>query len=177
MVRIASSTFEGMFLRALKVEGSVMGKLKEIGFDAARMEPSYTVEVWRKALQVASREYYPALSPAAAEFELGSRMVNGYLETLVGKVIHAAMPFLSADTLCARLPRFFTSGIVGDVKTPVVEKLGDKHYQVTLWGDGGVPWFTAGAVDATLKLTRVKPSVKVWDVKPDSFTVDITWTV
>lgn len=177
MVLIAASAFEGMFVRALKVDGVVAGKLRDIGFDPVRMEPAYTVDVWRKALQVASREYYPTLSPAAAEFELGARMVNGYLETLVGKVIHAAMPFLSADTLCVRLPRFFSSGIVGAVRTPEVTKVGDKHYTVTLWGDGGVPWFTAGAVDATLKLTRVKPSVKVWDVKPDNFTVDITWTV
>jgi uncharacterized protein (TIGR02265 family) len=161
----------------LKVEGPIVGRLKEIGFDPKRMEPTYTVEVWRKALQVASLEYYPQMSPAAAEFALGSRMVEGYLETLVGKVIQAAMPFLSADSLCMRLPRFFSSGIVGAVKQPEVKKVGEKLYKVTMFGEQGVPWFTAGAVDATLKLTKVKPNVQVDEVKADAFTINITWTV
>ncbi len=177
MVRIASSSFEGMFIRALKVDEVVAGKLREIGFDVKRMEPSYSVEVWRNALQVAGREYYPNLTPAAAEFELGTRMVNGYFETLIGKVLNAAMPFLSADTLCLRLPRFFSSGIEGPVKVPVVKKVGERHYTVTLFGEQGVPWFTAGAVDATLRLVKVKPVVQVAEMKADSFTVEMTWTV
>lgn len=177
MVRIAAGTFEGLFIRALKVDESMAGRLKELGFDLKRMEPSYSVEVWRKALQLAGREYYAQLSPSAAEFELGKRMVTGYFETLVGKVMQAAMPFLSADTLCLRLPRFFASGIVGDVKMPIVKKLGDKHYAVTLFGDQGVPWFTAGAMDTTLRLTKVTPTVQVSEVKADSFTVEVTWTV
>jgi len=177
MVRIASSTFEGMFIRALKVEGTVAAKMKEAGFDAVRMEPSYTVDVWRKCLQIAAAHYYPAQSPSAAEFSLGSKMVEGYLETIVGKMIKAAMPFLSADSLCMRLPRFFSSGIVGAVKQPEVSKLGERHYKVTLFGDQGVPWFTAGAIDTTLRLTKVKPTVTAVDVKAESFSCDITWTV
>lgn len=177
MVQIAAGTFEGMFIRALKVDEVVAGKLREAGFDIKRMEPSYAVEVWRKTLQIAAREYYGNLSPSAAEFELGKRMVSGYFETLVGKVMQAAMPFLSADTLCLRLPRFFSSGIVGDVKMPEVKKVGDKRYAVTLFGEQGVPWFTAGAIDTTLRLTKVKPTVQVSEVKPESFTVEVTWTV
>lgn len=175
MVRIAGSTFEGLFVQSLKVDGAVAAKLREIGFDPARMETSYTVDVWRKALTVASLEYYPAMSPQQAEFELGSRMVKGYLDTIVGKVIQAALPFLSADSLCTRLPRFFSSGIEGQVKKPEVAKVGDRHYTCTLYGEQGVPWFTAGAVDATLRLTKVKPKVTVASVKPEAFTVDITW--
>jgi uncharacterized protein (TIGR02265 family) len=139
------------------------------------MEPTYSVEVWRQALQVASREYYPQLSPTDAEFQLGVRMVDGYFNTLVGKVLHAAMPFLSADTLCLRLPRMFSSGVVGPQKMPVVTKLGERHYAVQLFGDQGVPWFTAGSVDAALRQTKVTPTVRVAEVKADNFTIDITW--
>jgi hypothetical protein len=46
-----------------------------------------------------------------------------------------------------------------------------------MFGEQGVPWFTAGAVDATLKLTKVKPNVQVDEVKADAFTINITWTV
>jgi len=176
MVRIAAGTFEGLFVKELEVQGPIVAKLKEIGFDPARMEISYPVETWRKSLQLASMEYYPKLSPADGEFQLGARMVQGYFRTIVGKVIQAAMGFLSPDMLCVRLPRFFSSGVVGDVKTPVTSKVGDRHYTVTLYGDQGVPWFTAGAVDAALRMTKVSPSVRVAEVKPDNFTIDITWT-
>ncbi len=175
MVQIAASSFEGLFIQALKVEGQVVEKLKQVGFDAKRMEPAYGVDVWRKALQVASLEYYPKLSPSAAEFQLGSRMVEGYFGTIVGKMIQAAIPYLSADTLCLRLPRFFASGIVGEVKKPEVVKVADKHYTVKLFGDQGVPWFTAGAIDSVLRQTKVKPTCTVADVKADNFTIDITW--
>ncbi|MFZ5439882.1 MAG: DUF2378 family protein [Myxococcota bacterium] len=175
-VRIAASSFEGLFVRALKVEGPLVGKLRAVGFDPTRLEPSYPVEVWREALRLAGLEYFPTRAPNEAEFELGRRMVDGYFDTLVGKVIQAAMPFLKADTLCVRLPRFFSSGVVGDLKMPETKKLGDRHYETTLYGDQGVPWFTAGAVDAALRYTRVTPHVQVSSVKPDHFTIDITWT-
>lgn len=175
MVQIAASTFEGMFVRALKVSGPIVERLKQVGFDPNRMEPAYPVSVWRQSLGVAAIEYYPTLSPADAEFQLGARMVRGYLDTIVGKVIQAALPFLSPDALCMRLPRFFSSGIVGDVKPPEVVKVGPAHYQVTLFGEQGVPWFTAGAVDAVLRINKVSPRVKVLEVKPTNFTVDITW--
>lgn len=176
MVEIAVATFEGLFVRALKVEGPIVQKLREAGFDPERMEPSYPVSVWRRSLQVAAAEYFPQLSSTDAEFELGRRMVNGYLETLVGRVIQAALPFLSADALCTRLPRFFVSGIIGEVKTPVSKKVAERHFSVTLFGDGGVPWFTAGAIDAVLRSKGVKPTVVVASVKPTDFTVDVTWT-
>lgn len=174
-VRIPSATFEGMFIRALKVSGPVVEKLKAVGFDPTRMEPTYEVKVWRVALDVAAREYYPGKSATEAEFELGRRMVEGYLDTIVGKVIQAGMPYLSPDTLCLRLPRFFSSGIDGTVKPPESKKLGERHYQATLYGEQGVPWFTAGAIDTALRQLKVQPAVTVASVKPDHFVIDITW--
>lgn len=175
-VRITASTFEGMFQRGLEVDDAMAAKLRAIGFDIKRMEPSYPVSVWAEALRLAAREYFPQHSPADAEFELGKRMVDGYFATLVGKVLGAAMPFLSPDTLCTRLPRFFSTGVEGETKPAQIRKLGERHYEATLYGDQGVPWFTAGSVDSALRLTRVKPTVKVAEVKPDHFVIDITWS-
>lgn len=175
MVQIAAGSFEGLFIRALKVSGPIVDRLKAAGFEPDKMQPAYPVEVWRRALQIACLEYYPTLQPAQAEFELGKRMVDGYFETLVGKVLQATMPFLSTETLCKRLPRMFASGVVGEVKQPVAARVGERHYTVQLWGDQGVPWFTAGAVDSVLRKTKAEPTVTVADVKKDSFIIDIKW--
>jgi uncharacterized protein (TIGR02265 family) len=175
MLQIAASAFEGLFIQALQVQGPIVDKLRATGFDPARMETTYTVDVWRKALQVASLEYYPTLSPQDAEFQLGVRMVDGYFQTIIGKLIQAGMPFFSPDSLCKKLPRFFSSGVVGPQKMPVVTKVAEKHYTIQLYGDQGVPWFTAGSVDASLRKTKVVPTVRVAEVKADNFTLDITW--
>jgi uncharacterized protein (TIGR02265 family) len=174
MVQIAGSTFEGLFLKTLKVQGPIVQQLRRLGFDPEKMEAAYSVEVWRKSLQLAAKEYYPTLSSTDAEFQLGSRMVGGFLETIAGKVIAAALPFLSADGLCKRLPRFFSSGTIG-MPPPTLTHLGERHYQVTMYGDQGVPWFTAGAVDAVMRINQVTPNIKVETVTSTSFTVGIRW--
>lgn len=175
MTQIAAGSFEGLFLRALKVSGPIVDRLKAAGFNPEKMETAYSVEVWRRSLQIAGAEYYPSLQPAQAEFELGKRMVDGYFETLVGKVLEATMPFLSTETLCKRLPRMFSSGVIGEVKMPIATRVADRHYTIQLWGDQGVPWFTAGAVDTVLRRTKATPTVTVTDVKKDSFIVDVKW--
>jgi uncharacterized protein (TIGR02265 family) len=175
MVKIAASTFEGLFIQALKVQGPTVDKLRAVGFDIKRMESSYSVDVWRKSLEVARLEYFPQLSQTDGDFQLGATMVDGFLKTIIGTLIRAAIPFLSADAFCVRLPRFFSSGIEGDFRKPALVKLGDKRYAVTLFGEQGVPWFTAGAIDAALRLTKVTPNIVVSEVKAESFTVNITW--
>lgn len=175
MLQIAASAFEGLFIQALEVQGPIVERLRASGFDPVRMETTYTVDVWRKALQIASLEYYPTLSPSDAEFQLGVRMVDGYFKTIIGKLIQAGMPFFSPDSLCKKLPRFLASGVEGPQRMPEVTRLGEKHYSIQLWGDQGVPWFTAGSVDASLRKTKVVPSVRVAEVKADNFTIDITW--
>ena len=176
MAEIAGNTFEGLFIHALKVKGPVVAELKKVGFDATRLEASYSIDTWREALRIAAREYYPTLSPAEAEYQLGVRLVDGYLTTLVGRVIQAALPFLKPDTLCMRLPRYFNTGVIGGENAPpTVTKVGERHYQTTLFGKDGVPWLTAGSVDAVLRLARVTPTVKVDKVEAGSFTLDITW--
>lgn len=175
MPQIAGNTVEGLFIHALKVSGPIVAKLKQIGFDAERLEPAYEIDVWRKALRIAGDEYYPGLTPQDAEFQLGVRLVDGYFTTIVGKMIQAAMPFLKAETLCLRLPRYFNTGVVGETQPPIITKLGDRHFQTTLFGATGVPYLAAGSVDAVLRKTKVKPLVKVDSINAGSFTLDITW--
>jgi len=176
MARIAVNTFEALFLKALQVEGPVVAELKAVGFDVARLEPSYDVTVWRAALDVAGRHAYPDLSRDQADYQLGARLVDGYFDTLVGKVMLAAFPLLSAEALCKRLPRYFASGIDNVEKLPELEALGPGHFRVTLFGDGGVPWFTCGAIDAVLARKQVQPRSTVADVQPRQFTIDIAYT-
>lgn len=175
MARIAVNTFEALFLKALKVEGPVADELKAIGFDVARLEPSYDVSVWRSALDVAGKHFFPDLTRDQADYKLGGRLVDGYFDTLVGTVMLAAFPLLSPDALCKRLPRYFASGIDNVEKLPELEAKGPGHYRVTLFGDGGVPWFTCGAIDGVLARKQVQPRSTVADVKARQFTIDITY--
>lgn len=172
---VANSAFEGLFVRALQVSGPAVNELKAAGFDPAKMEIAYPVEVWRRCLDVAAKAYYPLLSAEKADFELGYRLVDGYLETLIGRVIGATFPLLGPDALCTRLPRFMLSGVKGQGRFPEVAKVEDGHYRFTMFGSRPVPWFTAGSVTRVLAKTGVTPRVSVAATTPDSFTLEIRW--
>lgn len=107
------SMFEGLFVRALKVEGPLKAKLKEKGFDLDAPKPRYPVAVWEDCLDVTIAELYPGVGRSEGWERIGRRFISGYFETLVGKFISAALPFLSAKAFIDRGPRFITTGLEG----------------------------------------------------------------
>jgi uncharacterized protein (TIGR02265 family) len=107
------SMFEGMFVRALRVDGDFKAQLRAKGFDLDRAHPRYPITVWLDCVDLAATRLYPGESRAQAWQQLGRRFIDGYFETLVGKLITASFPFLSAKSFVTRVPRFMTSGLEG----------------------------------------------------------------
>lgn len=112
------SMFEGLFVRALAVKpGPLKDKLRGAGFDLDRPLPRYPVTVWEACVDVTVGELFPGVSRAEGWRRIGRRFIEGYFETLVGKFIATAMPFLSARAFINRGPRFITTGLEGAVVT------------------------------------------------------------
>lgn len=107
------SMFEGLFVRALHVDGPLKERLRASGFDIDRPLPRYPVAVWEACVDAAAEALYPAVARGEAWQRLGRRFIEGYFETLVGKLIAAALPFLSAKGFVNRAPRFITTGLEG----------------------------------------------------------------
>lgn len=107
------SLFEGLFVRALQPNAVFKEKLRGKGFDLARMQPRYPIQVWIDCVDVAIAEVYPQLSRPEAWSAIGDRFVEGYFQTLVGRMIATTLPFLSAKTFVGRSPRFISTGLDG----------------------------------------------------------------
>lgn len=100
------SVFEGLFSRALKPERDFLAELRAAGYDPARPERRYPTRVWKACVEVACRRVHPELPEGEAMNLLGRRFIDGFFETIIGKVVLVALPFLSADSLVRRIPKF-----------------------------------------------------------------------
>ncbi len=109
------SMFEGLFLRALRVEpGSELAvDLCRVGFDVTRLQSHYDISVWVASVDVASRHVYPQEDRDEAWRLLGRRFIEGYFKTAIGAVIAAAIPFMRASRFVERVPFFLRTGLRG----------------------------------------------------------------
>lgn len=105
------SMFEGLFVRSLKPTGRFKEALKERGYDLDRQETKYPLAVWNACVELAATQFYPGLAAPHAWEKLGRQFIEGYFQTLVGKMIGATLPFLSAKVFIGRMPRFMTTGL------------------------------------------------------------------
>lgn len=105
--------FEGLYARALRPTGAFKEALRAKGYDLDHQKPSYPLAVWAACLDVSAGELYPGESRAAAWQQLGRRFIEGYFQTLVGRLIATTLPFMSAKLFLGRVPRFMTTGLEG----------------------------------------------------------------
>jgi uncharacterized protein (TIGR02265 family) len=175
--RVQVSVFEGVFARSLKAEGELAAALARAGYDIARPEASYPPALLATCLELASRHCFPQLSLTEGTREIGRRFMDGYRQTLVGSVLVAALPLLGPARMLARLPRMM--GANQNFGHTVAKAVGEQHWTVDYSGNPpGVPpcaHYSAGCIEAALRLTRVEPTVTVTAERPDGFTLDIRW--
>lgn len=124
------SMFDGLFTVALQPTGAFRDDLKAQGFDLAAPRAEYPLKVWHDCLDVAAAHVHPTETRERAWELLGRRFIEGYLETLVGKVIAIALPFLSVKSFVQRSPRFMSTGLVG--AETHLEWLSDKSARITM---------------------------------------------
>lgn len=144
------SMFDGLFAVALQPTGAFRDDLRATGFDVDRPKPEYPLKVWHDCLDVAARHLHPNESRERAWELLGVRFIEGYLQTLVGKIIAVAMPFLSPQSFVQRAPRFMSTGLVGaDVK---LDWNGNKAATITMTNvDHPAAHLLSGVVDVSLR--------------------------
>lgn len=105
------SLFEGLFIKALEPKGAFREALRQKGFDVDHRLPRYPATVWVNCVDVAAGELYPKRSREAAWEVLGEHFIEGYFQTLIGRMIGSTLPFLSPRTFLMRAPRFISTGL------------------------------------------------------------------
>lgn len=168
--------FEALFVRALQPDAAFAAELRDHGFDVAHVYGEYPTKVWCECIKVARRRAFPQASDADAYREMGRVFVRGYLDTLTGKLIAVAVPFLSAEALLKRMERYLTLGRsdLRFVLTPVAPK----HMHAELDDPYLVPAeFLAGMLVEGFERLRVSSShVEVKDLGGGKSELEIRWS-
>lgn len=168
------STFEGLFVRALKVDESLKTQLKAIGFDIDRPVPRYPTRVWRAALDVAQKHFYPALSAADGRRELGRVALRGFLGTISGRFLSVVLSVMvSPAALVLRLPRFFTMTRTGVEMT--VHKEAENQWRLVARDIFGDAHFVAGIVEAPGIKTKSTFTIEIQNVTPAGYELVFRW--
>ena len=101
------SVMEGLFVRELKPSGPFKDALAKIGFDMDKLQPKYTEEIFRKAIEVATSYSYPTVTQHAAHFSLGERLIAGYFSTILGRVTAGIIPVIGAKRTLSRIAQLW----------------------------------------------------------------------
>jgi uncharacterized protein (TIGR02265 family) len=168
------SMFEAIFSRTLKPTGAFAEELLREGFDLKHVRPEYPTQVWVACLAVARRQAFGTLSDEAAYRGIGRAFVDGFLNTLAGKIVVVAIPFLSSEGFLKRMPRYMSLGR-SDVHLELTQ-VGPKRFTGTVSDPFRVPPnFLAGILEVGLVKTGATPTIITRPAGDFTHELDITW--
>ena len=168
------TVFEALFVRALKPTGRFAEELRAAGYDcAAPPRPEYPTRVWRACVEVARRHTFPQLPPTEGKRRIGELFMEGFLQTLTGKLLGATLPMIGPDTVLRKLKQAWTSSQPSlEVST---REVGERQWEVTLREEGILAEHCAGLLEHALKRTRVKPQVAVREQSAAHCVLAVSW--
>ncbi|WP_338867567.1 DUF2378 family protein [Myxococcus stipitatus] len=172
-VQVSRRNFEGLFVHALKPTGAFAQSLRDIGYDAEVFQEYYPLTVWRAALGVARRFVCVGKPLEEANRALGLRYVEGFAQTLVGRIFATAAPLLGTERCLARLPTYLRAGRE-DMRMGV-EAMGLRDWRVRVVDGDPLPDFVAGVVEGVLRYTRVEARVEVLERQPTGYLLAVRW--
>ncbi|WP_223635413.1 DUF2378 family protein [Corallococcus sp. EGB] len=172
-VRVPRRSFEGLFEHALRPSGLFAQALRDVGYDPDSDEELLPLEVWRASLAVARRHACPGLASEDANRVLGTHYVEGFAQTLVGRIFAAAAPLLGAERCLARLPTYLRAGR-DDMKL-MLEPVRAREWRARVVDADPLPEFVAGVMEQVLRRTRVLPRVDVLERGDYTYSLRIRW--
>jgi len=141
--QIDAALFEGMFIRAFQPSDAIRTELKGIGVDVQKLTGKYPLTAWRQSIHIARKHLYPELSADQGCRELGLLFIDGYFQTIIGKVLSIPLAFLSPEKIIDRLPKTFQAGR-SDIKLDPPKQEGPKCWRITFHDSDPIPEFVAG---------------------------------
>lgn len=172
--RVPACVFEGMFVRGMESQGSLSQVLVQEGYDPRCPDVDYPIQMWKRCVTQARYLAHPGLSDADAYRLLGRKLVEGFAQTLLGRVAAVGMPMIGPARVLERLPRYMA--MMGRPELQVqCTTLGERMRRVHLADVHNPPEFSAGALEAALELACCRPHVQVEDRSPQGCRLLVRW--
>lgn len=172
--RVPVSVMEGLFVRGLKAEGALLERILGLGYDPRRPEVTYPITTYQKCISAARYELYAHLSDEEAYRRLGRTLANGFLETLVGRVVGVAMPMIGPARVVERIPRYVS--VMGRPEMVVrIIPAGDRGRRVHFGDTYNHPDFMAGNLEVALERASSTPTVVVEERTAEGYRLFARW--
>lgn len=170
---ISQGVLEGLFCRALRPQGAFREELRRVGFDPDALQPAYTPGTWDAALSVAARHVHPGLPREEALEQLGEAFIDGWFQTLTGRLVGVAAPVLGPDGALKWLSRLWEVGAPGTEVASWREAPGD--WRFTVRHPSPQPRFDLGLVRAGLRRAGVKATVELLERDAEGYCARVRW--
>lgn len=157
---IEAALFEGMFVRAMQPDPSFAAELKELGFDLNRIQSRYPVEVWRKSLEAARRRLFGERPEERGYRALGNLFVQGYFETIIGKILSVPLSLVPPEKVIQRMPKTWRAAR-SDIQIDPPAQEGPQRWRIRFHDSNPLPGFFAGVVEGASRRTRMKQAATV----------------
>lgn len=107
MSTMDGSVFEGLFVRQLKPDAKLSAELAAAGFNPARLEAKYPEEVFARAVEVFVRHEFVGQALEVAHRAMGIALVDGYFDTILGRITASMMPVLGVGGALKRVQQLW----------------------------------------------------------------------
>jgi uncharacterized protein (TIGR02265 family) len=168
--------FEALFDRRLQPKGAFAEALRLAGYDAARTSVTYPTEVWVACLEIARQHVWPDLSKPEAYRHIGREFAEGFLTTLGGRMVGAAMAFMTPQSFVRRLANYLRMGrndsaLTFDLVRDEVGAIDAKVHNPAAVPGG----FIAGMIDAAYARLKANWTIEVLQHTPTDYELMIRW--
>ncbi|WP_426754488.1 DUF2378 family protein [Myxococcus sp. Y35] len=172
--RVPASVMEGLFVRGLQAEGRLARGLEALGYDSRRPELDYPIELWQRAVALARQERYPELGDEDAYRQLGRLAVDGFAQTLVGRVAAVALPMIGPAQALERVPRYLAMMGRSDIDVTLATE-GERARRVSLSDRYNRPDLMAGGLEGLLMLANARPRITVEERSASGYRLSVRW--
>lgn len=170
---IPRRNLEGLFRHALNAKGPFLERLVAAGYDPTGQVEGYSLEVYRRCLEIARTTVFPDKPVDDAYRLLGRAWFDGFTQTRVGKVLLVIARLVGPERIITRIPVYVKAGRE-DVEASV-RALGPRHWCITVFDVSPTPMMTAGIMEGVMRSTGVAPTLSVEPVDANRYDLHIRW--
>lgn len=169
---VSEALFEGLFARAVPRSTTLEVELRRLGYDLQHPLAGYPGPVFSACLEAARVELFPTRPPDEGQRALGLAFVNGFRETILGRVVTTALPILGPARFFPRLP-----GRLASLRRDASVVVEVKEHAATLTFTDPLPvaHFFAGVIEGALGLARASAPRVVVVVLPNGYRLEASW--
>ncbi|MFL5343690.1 MAG: DUF2378 family protein [Hyalangium sp.] len=154
---VFEQTIEALFVRALsgRLTPECRARLRQAGLDVdQKIKPAYSFDAWMTFIRIAAEELHPGEPLPMATFKLGEIYVEGFRQTMLGRAVLSLLRVLGPRRTIARATQNFRAG--NNYTETRITELGANQFDVWMNEVGPFPEFTAGIMQAGMRMTGVK---------------------